>query len=66
MSSLISTQVLKVNTYGLIYALNKPPEMRKKIQTFTMSEKPKAMAMYSSTIGLKPVAWPVVEFEELS
>ena len=48
------------------HLLNRPPEIRKKIQTFTIRLKPKATAIYNSTMGLKPVAAPVVEFCELS
>lgn len=47
--------------------LNKPPLMRKKIQTLTMREKAKTRAMYWSTAGEKPVSAPVVVFDsELS
>lgn len=44
--------------------LNKPPEMRKKIQTLTMREKPKTREMYCRTWGEKPVSAPVVVLEE--
>jgi hypothetical protein len=43
--------------------LNRPPEMRKKIQTLTMREKPKTREMYCRTCGEKPVSAPVVLFE---
>lgn len=44
--------------------LNRPPEMRKKIQTLTMSEKPKTREMYCRTCGEKPpVEAPVVVLE---
>jgi hypothetical protein len=45
--------------------LNSPPDMRKKIQTLTMSEKAKTRAMYCKTAGEKPVAAPVVVLESL-
>ena len=35
--------------------MNKPPDILKKIQTFTIKLKPKQTAMYKSTVGLKPV-----------
>lgn len=41
--------------------LKRPPEMRKKIQTLTMSEKPKHTEMYIRTMGLKPLEALVVE-----
>ena len=40
--------------------LNKPPEMRKKIHTFTIKLNPNTILIYSSTVGLNPVASPVV------
>lgn len=43
--------------------LKSPPLMRKKIHTFTIRLNPKTMEMYSSTVGEKPVASPVVVFE---
>ena len=45
--------------------LNNPPDMRKKIQTLTMSEKAKTRAMYCKTAGEKPVAAPVVVLASL-
>ena len=43
--------------------LNRPPLMRKKIQTLTMREKAKQRAIYWSTAGEKPVEAPVVVLE---
>lgn len=44
--------------------LNNPPDMRKKIQTLTMREKPKTREMYWRTCGEKPVSAPVVVLDE--
>ena len=43
--------------------LNRPPLIRKKIQTLTISEKAKTSAIYCSTAGEKPVSAPVVVFD---
>lgn len=40
--------------------LNRPPLMRKKIQTLTIREKAKTRAIYWRTAGEKPVSAPVV------
>jgi hypothetical protein len=45
----------------LTAGLNRPPDMRKKIQTLTIKLKPKETEIYSITIGLNPaVAFVVV------
>lgn len=54
----------RVNNMANVTAgLNKPPLMRKKIQTLTISENEKTSAMYCSTAGEKPVSAPVVVLE---
>jgi hypothetical protein len=46
----------------LTAGLNKPPEIRKKIHTFTIKLNPNETEMYSMTIGLNPaVAFVVVD-----
>lgn len=53
-----------VNNIAKVTAgLNNPPEIRKNIQTLTMSEKAKTRAMYCKTGGEKPVSAPVVVLE---
>jgi hypothetical protein len=52
---------VRVNIIAKVTAgLKRPPEIRKKIQTFTISEKAKTKAMYCRTAGEKPVSAPVV------
>lgn len=41
---------------------DRPPEIRKKIQTLVIKLKPNERAMYNSTIGLKPFSALVVVF----
>jgi hypothetical protein len=43
--------------------LKRPPLIRKNIHTFTIKLKPNTTLIYSSTVGLNPVASPVVVFE---
>lgn len=63
--NLIGLRVL-VNIIAKVTAgLNNPPDIRKKIQTLTMSEKAKIKAMYCKTAGENPVSAPVVVLESL-